>query len=158
MSMFGRFGGGCLCRQLHQAPRGKRRPVERLADLFHNIFRHADFTSSDVAVTLYLAAMLQRLDRRERIRELLDPASGAYHKRHVYFDHLLLPLHFINVTIILQPPDLLSLLRMLLSNSICLCADLLGTWLHKLEPIKCTSSAFCQPQCSLIFIGLVCRR
>lgn len=61
---------------MQHAPRGERRPLERLADLFHNVFCHADFTSSDVAATLYLAAMLQRLDRRSRISSLLH--SGAH--------------------------------------------------------------------------------
>lgn len=70
--------GVCMCRQMQHAPRGERRPLERLADLFHNIFCHADFTSSDVAATLYLSAMMQRLDRRERISALLHSSSGAH--------------------------------------------------------------------------------
>lgn len=59
------------------APQGERRPLERIADLFHKIFRHADFTSSDVAVTLYLAAALQRLNRRRRVAALLDSAQNG---------------------------------------------------------------------------------
>lgn len=64
------------------APQGERRlPLERIADLFYKVFRHADFTSSDVAVTLYLAAALQRLNRRRRVAQLLradgGPGDGA---------------------------------------------------------------------------------
>lgn len=58
-------------------PQGERRlPLERIADLFYKVFRHADFTSSDVAVTLYLAAALQRLNRRCRVARLLRPDGG----------------------------------------------------------------------------------
>jgi hypothetical protein len=60
------------------APKGERRPLERLADLLHNFFRHADFTSSDVTVTLYLAAMLQRLERRDRVQRLLSAGSDSH--------------------------------------------------------------------------------
>jgi hypothetical protein len=65
------------CRAINKAPSGERRPLERLANLFHNIFCHADFTSSDVAVTLYLAAMLQRIERRQKIASLLEQTPGA---------------------------------------------------------------------------------
>eukprot|EP00892_Ulva_mutabilis_P011439 jgi/Ulvmu1/8668/UM047_0006.1 len=67
----------CRSRAMLTAPQGERRPLERIADLFHKIFRHADFTSSDVAVTLYLAAALQRLNRRRRVATLLQrPRDG----------------------------------------------------------------------------------
>lgn len=63
------------CRQLTEARRGEVRPLDRLSRLFHRFFRHADFTSSDLAVTLYLASVTQRLRRRRTISDLLA-ASG----------------------------------------------------------------------------------
>jgi hypothetical protein len=65
-----------LCRQLTSAPEGEQQPLERLSALFHQFFRHADFTSSDVAVTIYLANVLKRLERRKAIIALMSTADA----------------------------------------------------------------------------------
>lgn len=67
------------CRQLTTAPEGEARPLERLSQLFSDFFRHADLTTSDVAVTVYLANVLQRLRRRKAIEACLkgEPADDV---------------------------------------------------------------------------------
>lgn len=68
----------CLvCRKLTTAPEGEQRPLERLSLLFHTFFRHADFTSSDVAVTIYLANVLKRIERKQTIAALVSAAAAA---------------------------------------------------------------------------------
>lgn len=67
------------CRQLMSAQEGEQPPLERLSALFHNFFRHTDFTSSDVAVTVYLANVLKRIERRNTVKSLMSAAAVAAH-------------------------------------------------------------------------------
>jgi hypothetical protein len=55
----------------------RERPLERLSLLFHKFFQHADFTTSDFAVTVYLATILQRLERRTTILETLSSTTNS---------------------------------------------------------------------------------
>ena len=64
------------------AQEGEQKPLERLSVLFHQFFRHADFTSSDVAVTLYLANVLKRIQRRSAIHALLSSADHNSNRTH----------------------------------------------------------------------------
>ena len=75
-----------VCRKLTSAPEGEQRPLERLSALFHQFFRHADFTSSDVAVTIYLANVLKRIERKQTITALMSaavpPSEGGCARQH----------------------------------------------------------------------------
>jgi hypothetical protein len=53
-------------------PTQTERPLERLSLLFHKLLKHADFTTSDFAVTVYLATILQRLERHDTILQSLS--------------------------------------------------------------------------------------
>ena len=61
----------CWRRQLFKSTAGGMAPMDRIADMFWKVFGHVDLTMSDMLTTLYLASVLQKIERKVIIRRNL---------------------------------------------------------------------------------------